>query len=341
MTDTSIYDLGHAETQIGTPDPTLLVMLVEPTDPSAPLLRTLANLALDLRTTPLVPAWTSGQAWKAGELARHLNRVYMAVTDLGVSTTLPALSPHWVDVDSQGNFRGTWWSGNTYYRGDIVYHDSGHFFICVVAEGSSVQSNSGPVADVANWDPVGVYRDAWDATQRYAAGDMVTHGGHLWAAVGTVTAGDANAPGSHGNWRRIDNDPFPQITSGFSGADYEVRFGTGTSPSSHGAFSVPAATIGAQPSATRGGLITAAMANQLQAAHAAVANLTARVEALEGRSVYRMDPDAIRGDWATGLEVSEGDIMRDHSAWWIATAAHTTAAANRAGISDAPWRAFP
>ena len=296
MTDTTTYDLGHTETQHGTPDPTTLVVLIDTADPSAPLLRSLANLADDVRTTPLVPAWVSGNPWKAGELARHLHRVYMAVTDLGVSTTIPALSPHWVDVDSQGNFRGTWWSGNTYYRGDIVYHDSGHFFICVVAEGSSVQSNSGPVADVANWDPVGIFRDAWSETQRYETGDQVIHDGALWSAVATVTAGAGNAPGSHDNWRRIDNLPFPAVTSGFSGSNFQIRFGTATNPSESGSATIPAIQIGSTPEATRGGLLTAAFLNRILDALAAV----------EGRLAAAM---VFRGEWAAGTTYATNDVV--------------------------------
>ena len=176
-----------------------------------------------LEDGPVVPDWVSGNAYMAGALVVYLGRVYRTVTDLAGSYSVPALSSHWVDVDGQDKWRGTWYGLNTYYRGDIVYQ-SDHFFVCT-AEGAH-QSNVGPVADVDNWDPVGIYRDTWQANHRYEAGDIVTYSDAIWIASETITASEDHQPGTHSAWRRIDNTASgaPTLTTTYSQQKVTVRY---------------------------------------------------------------------------------------------------------------------
>ncbi|MXZ01462.1 hypothetical protein F4Y93_12775 [Candidatus Poribacteria bacterium] len=174
MTDTT-YDLGHTETLHGAADPTLLVMLIEPTDPSAPLLRSLANLARDLgvpEVEPVIPDWTQGeQNLPAGVLRIDAHRVYRLVTDLGVSTTHPASSPHWHLV---GGYAGQFAADRNYYRGEYFDWRQQAFYVRDdIAAGTmsdpGAQSSAAKCIRMAPADPPALVSsaDARSATIRY------------------------------------------------------------------------------------------------------------------------------------------------------------------------------
>lgn len=373
MTDTTVYDLGHIETQHGTPDPTTLVILIDTADPSYPRLRSLANLALDLERPARAKEWVSGRAYRTGDMAAYDDRVWRCATVLQSSITAPPLSPHWHAVGGwAGNFddghvyqageyvkwqndfymatanvtagsgsppdnrsewahlapdlegfRGIWAAGATYQRGQVVFQ-SDHFYTCTAEQ---VSSNTGPVADIGNWDPVGVFRDDWNANYRYAKGDIVHHDGHLWITAATITANQP-APGEAGStWSRIDNEAFPTVSDGFSGANFQVRFGSATNPTASGVATIPAIQIGSTPEATRGGLMTASLLNRILAA----------LEAVEGRLADAM---VWRGSWASGSDYTAGDVVYDSTgqvSHYICTA-DVDGSTTNPGADQAHWR---
>ena len=147
--------------------------------------------------------WQSSHIYQPGEYVKYQSDFYMALANITADADAPPSNSNWAHLapDLEG-FRGIWAAGVTYYRGQVVYQ-SDHFYTCT---SESVTSNTGPVADVGNWDPSGIFRDSWDSNYRYEAGDQVLHDGKLWGAIATIPAGAASEPGTHANWKRIDNE---------------------------------------------------------------------------------------------------------------------------------------
>ena len=219
--------------------------------------------------------WQSTHIYDAGEYVSYQSQWYMAIAHVTAGDDPPPTNrDRWAHLAPDlAGFRGIWAPGGTYYRGDVVWQ-SEHFYSCVA---ESVTSNTGPVADTANWDPQGTYHDDWVDSRRYAAGDMVrygaTHG--IWIAPETIVAGEP-APGTEGDtaWRRVDNDeienwahigatariPRERLeapTTGLSGDRIVLYWGV------LGA-TLPLSQVGSSPDADRGGTMSAAQVRKLQ-----------------------------------------------------------------------------
>lgn len=244
--------------------------------------------------------WASDHIYDAGEYVSYQSQWYMAIAHVTAGDTAPPQNrDRWAHLAPDlAGFRGIWSAGRTYWRGDVVWQ-SEHFYACVA---ESVTSNTGPVADVDNWDPQGTYHDDWVSTRRYEAGDMVRYGtdNGIWIAASTITA-NLPAPGTDSDeaWRRVDNDEiaaWAHISStariprdrqqpptvGFSGEAVDLRYGALT-------VSLPVATVG---TTDRGGTVTAAMV----------------------RKLHDLMPDANRitprGTWVgNGREYAAGDLV--------------------------------
>ncbi len=149
--------------------------------------------------------WNAAHIYQPGEYVKYQSDYYMALANITAGGDAPPTNASWAHLapDLEG-FRGIWTAGQTYLRGQVVFQ-SDHFYR---ATAETITSNTGPVADTDNWDPVGTYHDDWVSTRRYEAGDMVQYGGDdgIWIAPETITAGQP-APGTAGAaWRRVDND---------------------------------------------------------------------------------------------------------------------------------------
>ena len=288
-----------------------------------------------LEEGPIVPVWVSGNPYKTGQLVAHLNRVYMAVTDLATSITIPALSTHWIDVDSQGNFRGQWYPRATYYRGDVVFQ-SDHFFICTA---SQVASQVGPVGDTDNWDPVGLYRDQWLETVRYEAGDIVSHDSAIWIATSTVTASPDHEPGMFDGWKRIDN--VTVTVASWAEADSIDTIPAGRLPTLVTSASSQRVTVsyqgqptGAQissASATLAGLLLPAEYQLIRT----VPSLTTRVTDLENRPTGTSHPRfRFRGEYGSTHDYVPGDLT---SQGWALYHCHTAQARGENNPDITKW----
>ena len=289
-----------------------------------------ADIAV-LDAGPVVPTWTSGNAYEAGALVVYLGRVYRAVTDLAGSYSQPATSSHWVDVDGQDKWRGSWYGLNTYYRGDIVYQ-SDHFFVCT-AEGAH-QSNVGPVADVDNWDPVGIYRDTWVEDHRYEAGDIVMYSDAIWIASETITASTDHAPGVHTAWRRIDNVAAADVAA-WARTGNTDRIPYGKAPTLTTNYSTATVTVRYQnaPTGADIGRATTSLAGVMHPSDKRkLDDLTVPTGNPDGRKYLRDDSvwstlPHYRGSFTTAAVYTAGDIVSHSGGIWIATQSKATGTA--------------
>lgn len=364
--DSGVWEVPRTESQTDTTPDGYLAVLLPPTEGDPPVTRSVGNLGLDLQRPARVKDWVQGREYRTGELAAYDHRVWRAVTVIASSQTVPPFSTHWHVVggyagvwradhsymvgeyvqyqsdfyiavariladsgspptnsgwahlapDLEG-FRGTWAAGQSYQVGQVVFHTD-RFYICREAVSGS---NTGPITDTAHWRVLGSFHGAWSDV-RYGAGDIVSHDGHLYITPVITTTGEA-APGAAGStWRRLDIT-IPTLSGSRSGSNYQVRLG----PSgAHGAATVPAAVRGSTPEATRGGLITAVMVNDLHAA----------VTAVEGRLRNAM---IWRGAWASGASYEPGDVVYDSTgqvSHYICLAAVTST--TNPGADTAHWR---
>ena len=219
-------------------------------------------------------AWNVARHYTIGNWVTYQGQFYVATQDVAANLDPPPNSPNrWAHLAPDlAGFRGIWIAGGRYYRGDVVWQ-SEHFYVCVA---ESVTSNMGPVADIANWDPQGIYHDDWDSTRRYAAGDMVSYGDDdgIWISPLAIAAAQP-APGTTGaTWRRVDNDeieawahigstariPRERLeppTAGLSGERVSLRYGAA-------AVDLPLSQVGSDPDADRGGTMSAAQVRKLQ-----------------------------------------------------------------------------
>ena len=148
--------------------------------------------------------WNNSHIYQPGEYVKYQSDFYIAVANI-TGGSAPPSNVNWAHLapDLEG-FRGIWHAGTTYIRGQVVFQ-SDHFYRCTA---ETVTSNTGPVTDTDNWDPVGTYHDDWISTRRYNAGDMVRHGADngIWIAPALIAAGEP-APGAAGaTWRRVDDE---------------------------------------------------------------------------------------------------------------------------------------
>ena len=199
-------------------------------------------------------AWRADRSYSVGNIVLAAGEFWITFHNVAENEASPESNSKWQQITNDlGGFRGVWQGGATYYRGDIVYQ-SDHFYVCVA---ESRTTNQGPVSDVDNWDPVGIFRDNWDSSYRYEAGDQVLHDGKLWGSIATITSGSASEPGVHASWKRLDNadvDPVP-LSAVFSPTNVTIRYqGAATGAD------IPLASDGANPYA---GLISPAEKTKL------------------------------------------------------------------------------
>ena len=219
-------------------------------------------------------AWVNSRHYTIGDYVTYQGQFYVASQDVAAGLAAPPNSPNrWAHLAPDlAGFRGVWVAGGRYYRGDVVWQ-SEHFYVCV---SESVTSNMGPVADITNWDPQGIYHDNWSSTRRYAAGDMVSHGADdgIWISPIAI-ANNQPEPGAAGStWRRVDNDeiatwahigdstriPRERLqppTVGLSGERISLRYGLES-------VELPLSQVGSDPDADRPGTMSAAQVRKLQ-----------------------------------------------------------------------------
>ena len=114
--------------------------------------------------------------------------------------------------------RGDWDHRDTYMRGDIVWQRN-HFFICRT---NLLSSQTGPIGDFTNWDPIPSYRGAWSATEYYAPGDSCSDNGHLYTSLTSISP-TTTTPADNASWLRIDNDTTAEIVTALSSLTGDSR----------------------------------------------------------------------------------------------------------------------
>ena len=146
------------------------------------------------------PAWDAGQTYAASDIIAHSDgNLYRNLTGTNTATAPSADATNWAIVNESVTTTPKWSATETYIAADVVAHTDGNLYRNLTGTNTATT----PDADATNWEianPKVTIAPQWDATETYAAGDIIAHtNGELYynlTGTNTATTPDADAT----NW---------------------------------------------------------------------------------------------------------------------------------------------
>jgi hypothetical protein len=153
--------------------------------------------------------WDQTTVYQIGDLVRHGGWLYYSLTNNYGSN--PVLSTYQIEdraspvdwqIATKGiNFRGEWSATNTYKTGDVVRR-GGNTYVALLDTDIAADGSSLDYLDNTNWEllvPGQNWRNFWQASQRYALGDIVIYLGNTYVCNLEHDSADENFPGDNGS----------------------------------------------------------------------------------------------------------------------------------------------
>ena len=157
-------------------------------------------------------AWASGATYYFGDVVTDDNRLHIlsassTVTTPKTGTTAPGSDNDWTHISlghtsDVSGWRGTFSTSNAYKVGDMVQHRT-EYYICRLDHPAAAMA---PDRDPTNWYLLDSWMGAYDSSEYYPQGGVVTYDGGLFWSQESTSPSDPD-PGEEGDtkWFRLDD----------------------------------------------------------------------------------------------------------------------------------------
>jgi len=153
--------------------------------------------------------WDETTVYQAGDLVKHGGWLFYSLTNNYASN--PSASIYQVEdridpidwqIAAKGiNFRGDWSSTASYKTGDVVRR-GGNVYVALLDTDVAADGSTLDYLDSTNWEliiPGQNWRNFWQASQRYALGDIVIYLGNTYVCNIEHDSDNENFPGDNGS----------------------------------------------------------------------------------------------------------------------------------------------
>jgi len=153
--------------------------------------------------------WNDTTVYQIGDLVRHGGWLYYSLTNNYASNPSTNIyqtedrtdPPDWQIAAKGINFRGDWSSSASYKTGDVVRR-GGNTYVALLDTDIAADGSTLDYLDSTNWEllvPSQNWRNFWQASQRYALGDVVIYLGNTYISNLEHDSDSENFPGDNGS----------------------------------------------------------------------------------------------------------------------------------------------